>query len=60
MKFLKNFLLNLGFLFVFGVVIFLLYPDMMRQIFQLYSGLFGPGMIFLLLAVAALPRKRRR
>ncbi len=51
---------NLGFLIAFGIIIYILFPDMMRQVFQLYGALFGPVIIILLIVIAALPRKKRR
>ncbi len=60
MKFLRNFLWNLGLLLGIGVVLFLIYPDMMRQIFQLYGAFLGPGLVILIVVVAALPRRSRR
>ncbi len=59
MQFLKAFLRNLVFLFVLGIVLLILFPTQMSQIYQLYGALFGP-IALLMLLVAALPRKRRR
>ena len=59
MKFLINFIKNLAFLAIIGVVLFIAAPDMMKQVFELYDGLFGPTIIIFLIVVAALPRKRR-
>jgi preprotein translocase subunit Sss1 len=58
MEFLKNFLINLAGLLGIGVVIYIIYPDMIKQVFQFYGLLFGPIAI-LLVIVAALPRKKR-
>jgi len=58
MGFIKRLLINLAFLIGLGVLLLILFPDMMKQVFQLFGGLFGPAVI-LLLIVAALPRKRR-
>ena len=60
MSFLKGFLTNLLILVAIGVVLFIAAPDMMKGVFQLYGGLFGPGLVVVLIIVAALPRKRRR
>lgn len=57
-EFLKDLLRNLAFLVGIGVVLYLIVPDMMKQVFQLYGMLFGPIAI-LLVIVAALPRKKR-
>jgi hypothetical protein len=58
MEFLKDFLRNLVILIGIGVVLYIIFPDMMKQVFQLYGMLFGPIAI-LLVIVAALPRKKR-
>lgn len=58
MRFLKDFLRNLGLLLVIGLVLYVLFPDIMRQVFQIYGALFGP-VVILIIIVAALPRKRR-
>jgi hypothetical protein len=58
MQFLKNFLRNLALLFAIGLVLFLVSPSMMSQVFQLYGALFGP-LAIIILAVIALPRKQK-
>jgi tetratricopeptide (TPR) repeat protein len=55
--FIKDFLRNLAILIIIGLALYIIFPDMMKRIFQLYGALFGPIAI-LLLIVAALPRKR--
>jgi hypothetical protein len=59
MQFLKNFLKNLGFLVVIGIVLFFVAPDMMRQVFDAFGQLFGPLAIIMII-VAALPSRRTR
>jgi hypothetical protein len=59
MKYLKDLGFNFLILLVIGIALFVIFPDMMRQIFQIYGALFGP-LIFLMVLVIALPRKRRR
>lgn len=59
MKFLKGFLRNLGLLLVIGMFLYILFPDMMKQIFQLYGALLGPVAIVAVI-VTALPRKKGR
>jgi hypothetical protein len=59
MQFVKRLLLNLALLVVIGIVLFILFPDMMRQILRLYGLLFGP-LALVILVVAALPRRSRR
>jgi len=58
MQFIKDLLRNLALLLLIGLVLFLIFPDIMRQIVQLYGLLFGP-VILLLLVAFALPRRRR-
>lgn len=58
MQFFKIFLRNLLLLFVMGVVLFIFFPDVMNQVFQLYGALFGP-LILLIIIVVALPRRSR-
>ena len=58
MQFLKDLLRNLAILIVIGLVLYFMYPDMMKQVFQLYGLLFGPLVIFIVI-VAAFPRRKR-
>jgi len=60
MDFLKRFLINLAVLIGLGILLLILFPDLMRQVYQLFGGLFAPAVILLLILVAALPRKGRR
>ena len=56
----RDFLFNLSGLVVIGLVLFLLFPDISKGIYQVYNGL-GILPIFLLMVVlAALPRRKRR
>jgi len=59
MDFLIVLLRNLLMLVVLGVVLYLMFPEMVGSMFQLYGMLFGPFAILILIA-AALPRRRRR
>ena len=59
MDFLKSLLKNLAFLLAIGVVLFILFPNQMSQVFQFYGAIFGPIAI-LILIVAAIPRKKRQ
>ncbi len=71
MKFLKNFFINLAGLIGIGLIIYAIYPDLMKLVIEFIVGLseaifgprFGPhsGLIAILLAliVSALPRIRR-
>ena len=59
MDFLKGLARNLVLLVVVGLVLYLLFPDIMSQVLQLYGAVLGPVAILILVA-AALPRRRRR
>lgn len=58
MQFIKDFVRNLLILTTIGVVLFFMFPDMMKQVFELYGMLFGP-LALVVLIVIALPRKKR-
>lgn len=60
MSFFTAFVRNLALLAVLGLVLYMFFPDTMAAIAQLAGGLFGPGLILLMLIVAALPSARRR
>lgn len=57
MTFLKGLLRNLVFLIGIGIILFILFPDQMSQVFEIYGAIFGP-LAILILIVAALPRKK--
>ena len=59
MQFIKDFVRNLVVLLVIGVVLFFMFPDMMKQVFELYGLMFGP-LALIILVVIALPRKKRK
>jgi hypothetical protein len=59
MQFLKNLALNLLLLLVIGVALFVIFPDIMKQVLGIYGALFGP-LVFLMILVVAMPRKRSR
>jgi preprotein translocase subunit SecY len=59
MTFLKDLLRNLLILGAIILVMFIIYPDIMKQVFQVYGALFGPLAIIMLI-VFALPRPRRK
>lgn len=59
MQFVKGLVRNLLVLLVIGVVLFFMFPDMMKQVFQLYGALFGPLAIIILIVIA-LPRGSRK
>lgn len=52
MRFFRDLIFNLGLLLIIALVLFFLFPDMMRGVFQLYSGLFGPVLILIAIGVA--------
>ncbi len=56
MQFFKDLLRNLAILAGLGLVMLILFPDIMSQVFQLYGTLFG-SLIFVVVILAALPRK---
>jgi len=58
MQFVKDLIRNLIVLLIIGLILFVLFPGPMSQIFQLYGLLFGP-LAILILIVTALPRKRK-
>jgi len=59
MQFLKNLLRNLAFLIVLGLVLLVIFPDIMKQVYQFFGLLFGP-LVILIVIVAAPPRRRTR
>ena len=59
MRFLKTFIFNLGMLLVGGLVLYMIFPELMSSIIELYGVVLGPLAIVILLVVA-IPRKRRR
>lgn len=59
MTFIQEFLRNLALLFVIFLGVYILAPDIVGQVVNLFGMLFGP-LAILLIVVAALPRKRRR
>lgn len=59
MQFIKDLFRNILILGFIGIVLFFLFPDMMRQVFDLYGQLLGP-LVIIILMVIALPTKRRR
>lgn len=60
MDFIKDFGRNLFFLIVLGIVLLIFFPDIIQQILNLFGALFGPGLLILMIIVAALPKKSKR
>jgi hypothetical protein len=58
-QFLKNFLINLYWLFVFGLIVYLIYPDIIGMVYKTIGQLFGP-LVILMIIVVALPSKRTK
>lgn len=58
MRFLKNFLFNLLWLFVFGLAVYLIFPDIIGLVYKTLGQLFGP-LVILMIIVAALPNRKR-
>jgi drug/metabolite transporter superfamily protein YnfA len=58
MYFLKTFIRNLALLIIIGIILFILFPEIMGQVYHLYGAIFGPLAVVILL-VAAIPRKQR-
>jgi hypothetical protein len=58
-KFLKKFVFNLILIGICVVAMYAWNPEFMAQVFGFMGGLLGPGLIFLMLVVAALPGRRR-
>jgi len=56
----KDFFRNLVILALVAIVVFLVFPDLMRQIFGLFNGLGILAFFVLMVIMSALPRKSRR
>jgi uncharacterized membrane protein YhaH (DUF805 family) len=55
-----DFLFNLAILAVIGIVLFALFPDIMRQVLGLYDGLGILPVMVIFIVLAALPKRNRR
>lgn len=61
MDFIKRFFINLLALGAVFLVMYLIFPEMMKLVYQAMGALFGPAILVLLVVAACLPgRKRRR
>ena len=56
----RSFLQNLALLAGLVLLLFIVFPDVMKQVIGIYNGLGFLPIIILVIIVAALPRKRRR
>lgn len=59
MRFFKAFLFNLGLVLVFGLVLYMIFPEHVSDIAEAWGAILGPAGI-LVIVVFALPRKRQR
>jgi len=59
MQFLKKLLRNLVILIGIGLVLLIIYPDIMSQVYQFFGLFFGPAVI-LILIIGALPSRGGR
>lgn len=56
----KDFFRNLVILALLAIVVFLVFPDIMREILGLFNGLGILALFVLMVFLSALPRKSRR
>jgi len=56
----RSFLQNLALLAVLALLLFIIFPDIMKQVIGVYNGLAILPIVILLIIMRALPRKRRR
>ena len=56
----RSFLRNLALLAFLGIVVFLLFPDMMKGVLEVYNGLGLLPVVIVLVILAALPRRKQR
>lgn len=56
----KVFLRNLGILLVLATIMFVLFPDIMRQVFGLYNGLGILPLIIIMVVISAIPKRKGR
>ena len=59
MLFLKDLPKILAIMIIIGLVVYLIYPGMMKQVYEAYGLIFGP-LAILMVIVYAMPRKRKR
>ncbi|QRN82838.1 hypothetical protein JR338_10500 [Chloroflexota bacterium] len=59
MDFLKGFLKNLLLIFVLFLVVYFMYPEVVKQMLEAYWLILGP-MALIFVIVAALPKKRTK
>lgn len=57
MRFLKNFLVNIFWVFVFGLIVYVIFPDIIGLAYKTLGNLFGP-LVILMIIVASLPGRR--
>jgi len=59
MSFFKALMRNIAILIIIGLAMYIFFPEVMGQVYDLLGALFGP-LLILIVVVAALPGKRRR
>lgn len=59
-RYIKDFIFNLVLLAVILIVLYLVMPGVFGQVYQAMGILFGPGLILLMVIIAALPSRRHR
>lgn len=59
MRFIKDFMWNLGLLILLGVALYIFSPKIFSQVYWFLGKMFGPVLIILLIVVTALPRRHR-
>jgi hypothetical protein len=59
MNFFKKLIVNLVFLAIMLVVLYMIFPNIMGAIYKLYYAVLGPALLLLVLILNAMPGKRR-
>lgn len=59
MHLIKNFIINLALLVGGGLILLMIYPEIMEQVFQVFGQFFIPLAIIMLI-VAALPKRKSK
>ncbi len=59
MDYFKKLLRNIGLLLIIGIVLLMLSPSIMGQVYNFFGALFGPLVILMIIAIA-LPKRGKR
>lgn len=59
MRFLKDFIINLLWVLAIGLILILVFPDLMIQVYKIFGDLFGP-LVILFVIVTAIPRRKTK